>query len=60
MSGNYLASQLKNLTDSFVWIYAAIAIAAALLGLLTVLLPRDRKHQSEDKARLQAASIQCR
>jgi hypothetical protein len=38
----------------------AIAIAAALLGLLTVLLPRDRKHQSEGKARLQAASAQCR
>jgi hypothetical protein len=60
MSGNYLASQLKILTDSFVWIYAAIAIAAALLGLLTVLLPRDRKHQSEGKARLQAASAQSR
>jgi predicted MFS family arabinose efflux permease len=59
MSGNYLASLLKNLTDSFVWIYAAIAIAAGLLGLLAFLLPRESKDSRECESALEVATARC-
>jgi hypothetical protein len=57
MNGNYLGSRLEAATDSFAWAYVAIALVAALLAVLTLLLPRERAPSREDIAQVNAA--QC-
>ena len=57
MSGNYLASRLEAATDSFAWVYVAIALVAALLAVLTLLLPRERAPSQEGTVQVNAA--QC-
>ncbi|WP_119460407.1 MFS transporter [Rhodospirillaceae bacterium SYSU D60014] len=47
MTGNYLAGMLKNLTDTFLWIYVAIAVSAVILGLLSIILPREGEDVAE-------------
>lgn len=57
MSGNYLASQLEAATDSFAWVYVAIALVAALLAILALLLPRGRAPSRDVAPQVNAA--QC-
>lgn len=47
MTGNYLAGVLKDLTGTFLWIYVAIAVSAAILALLSLILPREGEDVAE-------------
>jgi MFS family permease len=41
MIGNYMGGIVRDLTGTFVWIYAAVAVSAVLLALVSLLLPPE-------------------
>ncbi|MFY1699881.1 MULTISPECIES: MFS transporter [unclassified Solwaraspora] len=48
MLGNYLAGVLREVTESFLPIYAMIAVALVVLGALSLLLPREGLPEQPD------------
>lgn len=44
--GNYTAGFLKNITGDFMWYYVVVAVAAVILGALTLQLPREGSAES--------------
>jgi MFS family permease len=43
--GNFLAGLLKNVTGSFRWFYIVIALGTVVLGVLTLMLPREGQEE---------------